>query len=46
MSDRFVIIYLWRGERHRGLTYPTRARAEADLRDYRANGWQAWIEVV
>jgi hypothetical protein len=42
----FVVIYLWRGERHRGLDYPTYERAAADARDFVAAGWAAWVERV
>ncbi len=42
----FAIVYLWHGERHRGLVYPTRERATFDLTAFRAAGWVAWIEAL
>ena len=39
-----TVIYLWRGERHRSATFATRSEALTALREFRNDGWQAWIE--
>ena len=43
---RYVIVYLWQGERHRANVYDSFDRAAADLRDFRAAKWNAWIETL
>lgn len=42
----FVVIYLWKGERHRTRNYPTRRGAASIAGKLRADGWQAWVEEV
>ena len=43
--NTFTVIYLWRGERHHSLeTFATRSAALTALREFRNDGWQAWIE--
>lgn len=42
--NRYVIIYLWRGERHRGPVFPTLSQAQAAVVEYRIKGFAAWIE--
>lgn len=45
-SYRHVIIYLWRGERHRFGLYSTFDKAATDLKYVRERGFVAWIEGV
>jgi hypothetical protein len=41
----YVVIYLWRGERHRDMqTFSTLAAVNAQVALFRADGWQAWAE--
>jgi len=43
--NTFTVIYLWRGERHCSLAaFATRSEALTALREFRNDGWQAWIE--
>ena len=42
--NTFTVIYLWRGERHRSATFAIRSEALTALREFRNDGWQAWIE--
>lgn len=43
----YVIVYLWRGERHRdSKAFASRKDAAARLAEFTADGWQAWMERV
>lgn len=42
-TRRFVVIYLWRGERHRHTT-GSYLQAYASWKALRAEGWPAWME--
>lgn len=42
----FVVIYLWRGERHVTPAVPTYPEALELLGALRAARWQAWVEAL
>ena len=43
---KYVIIYLWQGERHRSDVFASAADANAVVREYRAKGFNAWVETL
>lgn len=42
--ERYAVIYLWNGERHRADSGLSLADARKLVAEFLADGWQAWLE--
>jgi hypothetical protein len=46
-THKFVVIYMWRGERHQTpMHFTSLVDAEAYVDSFRTDGWLAWVETL